>query len=80
MPAYLLCIFNRNKTICDLLFYMRTHLFLDVLDNGNATGLRLLFCASGGRNSRPHAVIWHVQSEKNLKIHWLYKNCKTLIF
>lgn len=69
MPAYLLCIFNRNKTICDSLFYVRTHIFCDVLDNGKATGLKQLFCASGGRNSRPNAVIWHVQSEKKFKIH-----------
>lgn len=69
MPAYLLCIFKRNKTICDPLFYVRTHIFLDVLDNGKATGLTLLFCAAGGRNSCSHAVVWYVQSEKNFKIH-----------
>lgn len=38
MPAYLLCIFNRNKTICDPLFYVATHIFLDVLDNGRPPG------------------------------------------
>lgn len=38
MPAYLLCIFNRNKTICYPLFYVRTHIFLDVLDNGRPPG------------------------------------------
>lgn len=66
MPAYLLCIFNRNKTICDSLSFVRTHIFLDVLDNRKATGLTPLFCASGGWNSRPNAVIWHVQSEKKI--------------